>query len=89
MFVRMKADGTVQAKGFIANYTRVSEMKLQHCQHFNYVLSVKTLAFIYCQGCGARIVTEGTGVLTSPNYPHSWEDGGECDWVIVGARPCG
>ena len=41
-----------------------------------------------CQGCGARIVTEGTGVLTSPNYPHSWEEGGECDWVIVGARPC-
>ena len=40
------------------------------------------------QGCGARIVTEGTGVLTSPNYPHSWEEGGECDWVIVGARPC-
>ena len=25
MFVRMKADGTVPAKGFIANYTRVSE----------------------------------------------------------------
>ena len=34
-------------------------------------------------------MTEGTGVLTSPNYPHSWEEGGECDWVIVGARPCG
>ena len=28
MFVRMKADGTVPAKGFIANYTRVGEMIL-------------------------------------------------------------
>ena len=26
MFVRMKADGTVPAKGFIANYTRVGEI---------------------------------------------------------------
>ena len=25
MFVRMKADGSVPAKGFIANYTRVSK----------------------------------------------------------------
>ena len=40
------------------------------------------------QGCGARIVTEGQGELTSPNYPHQWESGGNCSWVIVGASQC-
>ncbi len=39
------------------------------------------------QGCGARIVTEGSGELTSPNYPHAWEQGGNCSWIITGARP--
>jgi hypothetical protein len=38
------------------------------------------------QGCGARIVTEGQGELTSPNYPHQWETGGNCSWIIVGAQ---
>ena len=40
------------------------------------------------QGCGARIVTEGQGELTSPNYPHQWESGGNCSWIIVGAQEC-
>ena len=59
LYVRLKADGSVASKGFLANFTR---------------------------GCGATIVTEGQGELTSPHYPHRWLDMGTCNWVIQGAR---
>ena len=26
----------------------------------------------FTRGCGARITTEGEGVLTSPDWPHTW-----------------
>ena len=39
----------------------------------------------YTRACGARIVTDGSGDLMSPNYPHPWENGGECTWTIIGA----
>ena len=41
----------------------------------------------YTRACGARIVTDGSGDLMSPHYPHAWEDGGECLWTIIGASP--
>jgi cubilin len=59
MYLRLKADGTVSAKGFKANFTR---------------------------GCGAQIVTEDGGVLTSPGYPNMWTERDNCSWVIRGAR---
>ena len=59
MYVRLKADGSVSAKGFKANFTR---------------------------GCGARIVTEDGGVLTSPGYPNMWTEKDNCSWTIQGAR---
>ena len=30
-------------------------------------------------------MTEGSGALTSPDYPNAWEGGGNCSWVIIGA----
>lgn len=38
----------------------------------------------YTWACGATIVTSGQGDLMSPNYPHPWEQGGNCTWTIVG-----
>jgi cubilin len=59
MYVRLKADGSVSAKGFKANFTR---------------------------GCGARIITEEGGQLTSPGYPNMWTEQDNCSWIIQGAR---
>ena len=60
MYVRMKADGSITSKGFLANYTRT---------------------------CGATIRTSSDGDLMSPNYPHPWENGGDCTWTIIGTTP--
>ena len=40
----------------------------------------------FTRGCGATIVTEGEGVLTSPDYPGRWLHGQSCEWVIQGSR---
>ena len=41
----------------------------------------------FTRGCGATIVTEGEGVLTSPDWPHVWSQTRDtCDWVIRGSR---
>ena len=41
----------------------------------------------FTRGCGARIVTSGQGVLTSPDYPHFWAENENCSWVIQGSQP--
>ena len=41
----------------------------------------------FTRGCGARIITSGEGVLTSPGYPHFWADNENCSWIIQGAQP--
>ena len=38
------------------------------------------------RGCGAHIITEGEGVLTSPGYPHFWAENGNCSWIIKGGH---
>ena len=42
----------------------------------------------FTRGCGALIVTEGEGSLTSPDWPHTWQrsHGDGCDWIIRGER---
>ena len=40
----------------------------------------------FTKGCGATLITEGEGVLTSPDFPQSWIGGDSCDWVIQGPR---
>ena len=32
-------------------------------------------------------MTEGEGVLTSPNYPATWHSQENCSWIIQGAQP--
>ena len=38
------------------------------------------------RGCGAHIITEGEGTLTSPGYPHFWAENGNCSWIIEGGH---
>ncbi|CAG0904641.1 unnamed protein product, partial [Darwinula stevensoni] len=42
----------------------------------------------YSRVCGARIVTEDGGVITSPHYPHllPWKSF-NCSWIVQAARP--
>ena len=56
-------------------------------QNWGYTHQNFNVDFEYSQGCGATIVTDGSGQLTSPNYPHPWSKGGNCSWTIIGASP--
>ena len=48
--------------------------------------SVTSKGFLgnFTRACGATIHTSGEGDLSSPNYPHAWENGGDCTWTIIG-----
>ena len=45
--------------------------------------SVTSKGFLgnFTRACGATIHTSGEGDLSSPNYPHAWENGGDCTWT--------
>ena len=36
----------------------------------------------FTRGCGATLVTDGEGELTSPDFPQQWTSGWSCDWSI-------
>ena len=40
----------------------------------------------YETGCGALIVTESSGVISTPGYPNVAQNF-NCNWTIVGSQP--
>ena len=47
-------------------------------------ISSKGFKANFTKGCGARIITDGEGELTSPGYPGFWAENGNCSWIIQG-----
>ena len=84
MFIRLKADGSVSARGFVANYTTVSYF----CEQFEFLYRI-FLSEIFLKGCGARITvnSEDVGELTSPNFPHYYSNWYNCTWTLTAANP--